>query len=154
MIRPGVLELSSGNHPGDEVLTTFMAEVCAIINARPLLPVSTDPEEPFVLSPATLLTQKTDQTTSPLWDFDIRDIYKSQWKQTQVLAEAFWKKWKHEYLHSLQARRKWQTDHSNIKEGDIVLLMEDSQRNEWPMAIITKTIEGGDNRVRKVILRV
>ncbi|KAI4905881.1 hypothetical protein NFI96_001270 [Prochilodus magdalenae] len=41
-----------------EVLTTFMAEVSAILNTRPLVPVSTDPDSPFIVTPATLLTQK------------------------------------------------------------------------------------------------
>ncbi|XP_059840948.1 uncharacterized protein LOC132402218 [Hypanus sabinus] len=41
-----------------EVLCTLMAEVTAIINARPLLPVSSDPKNPFILSPSMLLTQK------------------------------------------------------------------------------------------------
>ncbi len=41
-----------------EVLCTLMAEVSAIINARPLIPVSTDPQSPFILTPAMLLTQK------------------------------------------------------------------------------------------------
>ncbi|XP_062603438.1 uncharacterized protein LOC134265202 [Saccostrea cucullata] len=41
-----------------EVLCTFMAETTAIVNARPLVPLSTDPEAPCILSPAVLLTQK------------------------------------------------------------------------------------------------
>ncbi|KAK0144245.1 hypothetical protein N1851_017387 [Merluccius polli] len=41
-----------------EVLITFMAEVTAIVNAWPLTTVSTDPEHPVILTPATLLTQK------------------------------------------------------------------------------------------------
>ena len=40
-----------------EVLTTFMAEICSIVNFRPLLQVSPDPDNPVVLSPAMLLTQ-------------------------------------------------------------------------------------------------
>lgn len=39
-----------------EVLVTLMAEVAAIINARPLVPVSSDPEAPLILTPSTLLT--------------------------------------------------------------------------------------------------
>ena len=44
-----------------ETLVTFYAEASAIINSRPLVPVSTDPEYPFILTPYTLLTQKTDK---------------------------------------------------------------------------------------------
>lgn len=34
-----------------DVLTTFTAEVSAMVNSRPLVPVSSDPENPTVLSP-------------------------------------------------------------------------------------------------------
>ncbi|KAK2549401.1 hypothetical protein P5673_030072 [Acropora cervicornis] len=37
-----------------EVLTTLMAKVSFIVNARPLEPVSNDPDAPEVLTPATL----------------------------------------------------------------------------------------------------
>lgn len=46
-----------------EMLTTVMAEVSSIINARPLVPLSYDPEMPFPLTPAILLTLKTNQTS-------------------------------------------------------------------------------------------
>lgn len=42
------------------MLSTLFAEVSSIINARPLLPISYDPEVPFPLTPATILTMKTD----------------------------------------------------------------------------------------------
>lgn len=60
-----------------EVLCTLMAEVTAIINARPLLPVSADPEQPFILSPSMLLTQKTGVPPPP-GDFSDKDRYTKQ----------------------------------------------------------------------------
>ena len=41
-----------------DVLSTFMSEVSAIMNSRSLLLVSSDPEEPSILSPSMILTQK------------------------------------------------------------------------------------------------
>ncbi|XP_071153733.1 uncharacterized protein [Mytilus edulis] len=59
-----------------DVLNTLMAEVSAIVNSRPLVPVSTDPENPLILTPAMLLTQKTDYifTSDHLGEFDKRDL--------------------------------------------------------------------------------
>ncbi|XP_062903592.1 uncharacterized protein LOC134346209 [Mobula hypostoma] len=55
-----------------EVLTNFMAEVMAIVNNRPLRPVSTDTEDPFILTPATLLTQKSGPYPIPPGEFEAR----------------------------------------------------------------------------------
>ena len=42
-----------------EILCTFMAEVTAIMNSRPIVAIDTDSRDPLVLSPNILLTQKT-----------------------------------------------------------------------------------------------
>lgn len=47
-LKIGALSLTA------EVFTTMMAEVVSIITARPLLPVSTDPSDSVILTPATL----------------------------------------------------------------------------------------------------
>lgn len=89
------------------VLVTLMAEVCAIMNARPL-PVSTDPENPLILTPSMLLTQRTGAPLSPPPDFGKAEIICHQWKLVQHLAETFWHKWQREYLSTLQSHAKWQ----------------------------------------------
>ena len=138
-----------------EVLVTFMAEVSAIVNARPLIPVSADPEAPLILTPSMLLTQKTGTSPPPASEFSKGDLLKNQWKRVQALAETFWARWRCEYLSTLQSRQKWQAQKPNLKEGDIVL-MKDSQskRNQWPMGIIVKAIPSKDGLVRKVEVKV
>ncbi len=138
-----------------EVLVTLIAEVTAIMNAWPIVPVSSDPDMPTVLTPAMLLTQKVDSVSAPSGDLDLKDLYQSQWKQVQGLADSFWKRWRQEYLATLQPRRKWQADQPNLQIGDVVLL-KDSQakRNEWPTGLVVNTFPGQDNRVRKVEVRV
>ncbi|XP_061418190.1 uncharacterized protein LOC133349068 [Lethenteron reissneri] len=134
-----------------EVLTTLMAEVSAIINSRPLIPVSTDPESPFILTPATLLTQKTDVLTAPTEEASTADLYRRQWRQVQSFANTFWHRWKNEYLTTLQVRNKWQSNRPDIQEGDLVLLKDNqAKRNEWPMGRILKSIPSADGKVRKV----
>nr|XP_023661283.1 uncharacterized protein LOC111840556 [Paramormyrops kingsleyae] len=117
-----------------EVLVTLMAEVSAIMNGRPLVPVSSDPERPEVLSPAALLTQKLNVVSTPAGDFDPKVLYRKQWKQVQCLANSFWKRWQLEYLTTLQTRRKWQLDWPNLEIGDVVLLKDNqAKRNEFPL---------------------
>jgi len=69
-----------------EVLTTLMAEVSAIINARPLVPVSNDPDAPEVLTPATLLTHKPQHLKPPAGEFSAENLSHKQWKRVQHLV--------------------------------------------------------------------
>lgn len=146
--------LQDTSHLSHEVLCTFMAEVTAIINARPLVPVSTDPDSPLILTPAMLLTQKVGTSPTPPGSFTDENLFRSQWRQVQSLATKFWSRWKTEYLPTLQSRRKWNVTHCNLQTGDHVILKDNQvSRNEWPMARITSAISGRDGKVRKVELR-
>ena len=136
-----------------EVLTTFMAEVMAIVNNRPVVPVSTDAEDPFILSPATLLTQKTGPHLIP--PGDNKNLHKRQWRQVQSLADTFWDRWRKQYLSTLQARRKWTSDKPNITPGSVVLMRDSqSKRNDWPMGVISQVFPSKDGRVRKVEVKI
>ncbi|XP_069133221.1 uncharacterized protein [Argopecten irradians] len=138
-----------------EMLVTFLAEVCAVVNSRPLVGISTDPEAPEVLTPNLLLTQKPTSVDDMDLSVDTKNIYRRQWKLVQHLADAFWSRWKKEYLHTLQVRRKWQSDVPNIKENDIVLMKDDQVcRNEWPVAVVDRVFPSEDGRVRSVEIAI
>lgn len=139
-----------------EVLTTFLAEASSIINSRPLVPVSTDPENPLVLSPSTLLTQKTSNKDVIFADHENKnELLQTQWRRVQHLASIFWKRWKTEYLNTLQMRRKWNSHQRNLSPGDVVLICDkELSRNSWPLGIVTKALPSDDELVRKVTVRV
>ena len=137
-------------HLTHDVLTTLMVEVPAIINNRPLVPISTDPSVPELLTPASILTVKSTPALTPPGEFIQRNMYTLQWKQVQHLANIFWMQWKKEFLPLLQPRRKWQNESPNIKERDLVL-MRDQQTpgSQCPLARITRAIASKDQKVRK-----
>ena len=83
-----------------EVLSTLMAEVTAIVNSRRLVPVSTDPTMPEILTPSTLLTQKSSTLKAIPGEFTAVDLCKhnKQWRNLQHLANLFWAKWRKEFL--------------------------------------------------------
>ena len=45
---------------------------------------------------------------------------------------------------------KWNKPRRNLKEGDVVLVQEETPRNQWPLAMVTKSFPSKDNLVRKV----
>jgi hypothetical protein len=91
-----------------DVLCTLMAEVSVIINSRPLVPISTDPDDQFVMSPNVLLTQKLSHNAgcAEFKEFEFKDMIKSEWRRVQGLADQFWKKWRRDYLHLLHTSAK------------------------------------------------
>ncbi|XP_059810833.1 plectin-like [Hypanus sabinus] len=146
-------EIQQRTRLAHEVLCTLMAEVTAIINAQSFLPVSSDPENPFILSPSTLLTQKAGAPPPP-GDFSDKDLYTKQWRQVQALANQFWPRWRQKYLPLLQQRQKWTEPHRNLQVEDLVLLRDkQAARNSWPTARITATFPSGDGHVRKIELK-
>ena len=154
VVRNIMTTLLIDHHPKiltHEVLVTFFAEVCKIVNSRPLVPVSSDPNSPFVLSPSILLTQKVDIPLTLPTEIDIKEVYRSQWKHVHSLAEEFWKRWKKEYLSSLQPRNKWVNSSPNLKVDDVVLLKNhECPQGQWPLGIVDKVFPGKDGLVRKV----
>lgn len=138
-----------------ETLTTFMAEVCSIINSRPLVQISSDPDSTLVLSPMMLLTGKVNYLPVIPESDNIKDMYRAQWKHVQVLSEIFWKHWRQDYLQNLQPRRKWRDDRPNLKVGDVILLKDSAvHRTDWPIGVITETYQSSDGKVRKARVRV
>ncbi|VDI72543.1 Hypothetical predicted protein [Mytilus galloprovincialis] len=96
-ILDSMLLNAAGRSLTHDVLNTLMAEVSAIVNSRPLVPVSTDPENPLILTPAMLLTQKTDyifHLRSILENSIKRDLCLAEWRRVQALASVFWSRWR------------------------------------------------------------
>ncbi|XP_067947596.1 uncharacterized protein [Watersipora subatra] len=156
MIRTArnVLKSLLKNHGGrldTSGLRTLLYEVMAIVNSRPLSPV-TDEDKP--LTPNMLLTMKSDVVLPPPGRYEDADIYcRKRWRAVQHLANVFWHRWRGEYLTQLQARQKWVKETPNLTVGSIVLIKdEDLIRNNWTKCRVVECIKSPDNRVRSVKL--
>ena len=69
-----------GRNPTHEELTTLMLEICAIVNNRPFMDVSCDPDSPVMLTPSMLLTIKTSSNVSQFPPFINKEALRSSWK--------------------------------------------------------------------------
>ncbi|XP_059097362.1 uncharacterized protein LOC131891740 [Tigriopus californicus] len=138
----------------DESLNTLMCEVEAILNGRPLTPVSDDPNDMEPLTPNHLLLQRSGPTYPPGIFRDADQYAKHRWRQVQHLADVFWKRWSREYVTSLVSRSKWQEKRRNVSVNDLVLLvMENTMRSQWPLGRIMETYPDGDGNVRTVKIK-
>ena len=137
----------------DEILSTLFCEVENIINSRPLTKVSDDPEDLSALTPNHLLLLR-EGPVPPAGLFQSGDVFRKRWRHTQFLAAQFWKRWVKEYLPCLQSRNKWQDVSANLKEGDLVLVVdENTPRGLWPLGLIIGVHFGRDGLVRSVRVR-
>ena len=98
-----------GKSLNDESLCTFLAEVEAIINTRPITSESlSDVHISVPLCPMQLLTMKSRVVVPPPGEFQKEDIYyRKQWGRVQHLANEFWNRWKKEVHATIQVCHKW-----------------------------------------------
>ncbi|UYV78053.1 hypothetical protein LAZ67_15003314 [Cordylochernes scorpioides] len=137
-------------------LTTFLTQIEATLNQRPLTPLSEDHNDLEALTPAHFLSGPS---TSNLPETDNQQANLSinlsaRWKHIQELKKLFILRWKKEYVINLQKRGKWKSAKPNVKIGDLVLIMEQSiSSSSWILGRVSKTFHGPDMLVRTVKLR-
>jgi len=137
----------------DERLETVFCEAEAIVNGRPLTPVSDSPSDFEPLTPNHLLLLRGSAPTIP-GHFTKDDKYSRRWRHVQYLADVFWKRWIKEYLPTLQLRDKWIEIKRNLKENDIVLILDEATpRLAWPLGRVLKTLPGRDGLVRSAVVK-
>ena len=139
-----------------EEFTTLVLEAISIVNSTPLTDIPSDPNEPFPVSPALLLTQREVDSNTPenFGTTDLLSYGSRRWRRVQYLSNQFWVRWKREYLINQQKRHKWMHKSRNVCVGDVVLLSENASRNSWPMGIISEVMKSKDGLVRRVKIRM
>ena len=66
------------------------------------------------------------------------------------MRDQFWSRYKQEYLQSLQPRSKLNERQRDLEVGGIVIMKEETPRNEWHLAqVIEAIMTESDGEVRK-----
>ena len=141
---------------GTELLTfehlhTLVVEIEAILNSRPLTPISSDPKDPPppVLTPGHFLIG---DTLTSLRERDFRTVPAgrlSSWQRIHQIKQHFWSRWYREYLNELTRRNKWDKGKHDVREGTVVILREDNVPSmQWPLGRVIKVHPGVDGIIR------
>lgn len=78
----------------------------------------------------------------------------SHWNHIQNMVQGFWKRWRMEYLTSLQERPKWQQIKRNLEVADVVVIKEPNlPPTKWLLGRIESVTNGSDGRVRVASVR-
>lgn len=139
---------------GEQVLTfeefyTILVQIEAILNSRPLVDVSSDPNDFSVLTPGHFLTLEP-LTSIP--DPDLSHLKLNQlnrWQLLQKIHQDFWKRWHLEYLNSMMQRSKSTSDAPILRINDLVLLKDDNLPPlRWKLGRVINLHPGDDGIVR------
>ena len=132
-----------------EEFSTSLAQIEAIMNSRPLCPLSNDPSDLNSLTPGHFLIGCS-LTAYPEKDLaNISENRLSIYQRIQKIQQSFWKRWSVEYLNCLQNRPKWIHTQENLKENDLVLIKEDNLPPlKWALARVVEVLPGKDGKVR------
>ena len=142
--------LVSGQTLTDEGLATLMVEVEAILNSRPLTPVTFDPNDNEPLTPNHLcfklvprLQHQVFSERTTVMFVDVGGKY-SEWQISSGDTGL-------EYLPTLLPRQKWTTKRNNIQLGDVALIAGDGHsRSNWQMGRVLRVFPDSRIIVRQV----
>lgn len=145
---------------GDEKLTmdsfsTLLCKIEAVLNSRPLCPITADVEELTALTPAHFIIG------APLlslpeynWE-DTPSNRLSKWQHIQKMSQQLWQRWSKEYLSTLQTRQRWTQESPPLRVNDVVVVAEDNMPPlHWSLARVTELHPGADKVPRVATIRV
>lgn len=137
-----------------EEFNTVLTQVEAVLNSRPLSPMSTDPHDYNPLSPAHFLVGRS--LTAPPCS-DLQDVTSSQltrYQRVEQIRQHFWTRWSKEYVSEMQIRTKWKTRQADLKPDVLVLIKEDNSAPlKWRLGCIINTVPGNDGVSRVADIR-
>lgn len=137
-----------------ESFNSLLVQVESIVNSRPLVPLTEDPEDLMALTPGHFLIGGSllSLPESPITD--VRQTIRCNYKHLRFLFEQFWNKWSKDYLHTLQERCKWHVSSDIFKVGQCVILHEDNLPPMlWKLGRIVAVHPGSDDKIRVVTVK-
>lgn len=137
-----------------EELMTLVVRIECVLNSRPLQPLSNDPNDLEALTPGHFLIG---QPLLAVPENNLIDVATNRLRRWQLIRQAFqsfWRRWSHEYLNTLQGRKKWFRQKENLALGDLVVIhLPNCSPMIWPLGRIIQVHPGPDEVVRVVTVR-
>lgn len=137
-----------------EEFSTILTQIEACLNSRPICQLSSDPNDPQVLTPGHFLIGAP-LNSLPEPDYNhVPGNRLNRWQLTQQCVQRVWHHWSRDYLNQLQQRKKWNTPSPNLQPGMLMLLKDDNTSPlQWRLATIEEIHPGPDGLVRVASVR-
>lgn len=132
----------------------MLTQIEAVMNSRPLTPLSDDLNDLSYLTPGHFLVGDT-LTVVPQRDVTHIPVNRlSRWQHVNQIYQHFWRRWSREYLQQLQQHTKWKCAKGlQSNKGDIAMMVEsESSPLKWSVGRID-VHPRADGTVRVVSIR-
>ena len=137
-----------------EEMNTLLVQVEAILNSRPLTPLSNDPSDLYPLTPAHLLIGRSLTFVPQSIVSADRISSLARFNRIQLLKQHFWNRFSNEYITLLQQKTKWMRSSATLKEGTLVVIKDKSSPPiQWLLGRIIRILPGKDGVTRVADIR-
>lgn len=134
-----------------EDFSTVLARIEAVLNSRPISPISNNPSDFTALTPGHFLTGRAllarpqcPSTDNPTKRYQFMDR----------LIQHFWERFRQDVLATMQIRKKWNDDKPNLQKNDLVVLKDERfPVNQWPLGRIVEVHPGSDGLIRVATIK-
>ncbi|XP_041973748.1 uncharacterized protein LOC121729336 isoform X1 [Aricia agestis] len=137
-----------------EELSTCLIQIEAILNSRPLTPLSSDPSDLSFLTPSHFLLGRAQSSIirPGLTEHNIHRL--QRFDRIEKLRQHFWQRYSNEYVSLLQQRTRWQTGGQDLKVGAMVLVRDvNLPPLLWLLGRVVAVKPGTDGRSRVADIR-
>jgi len=135
-------------------LTTLVVRIEGVLNSRPLQPLSSDPNDLEAPTPGYFLIG---QPLLAIPEENVIDVVTNRlrrWKLIRQALQSFWWRWIHEYLQTLQGRKRWFKQAENLVVGDLVAIHTPNHPPmSWQLGRIKEVHPSPDNVIRVITIR-
>ena len=103
-----------------EQFLILLTGIEAILNSRPLHPLSDDPNDLQALTPGHFLGGEPLVLPLPFVTNEMPNTKGIKlWKERKTMLAHFWSRWQEEYLSTLYERKKWRREKYGLREGQL-----------------------------------
>lgn len=150
-VKTALVRLVTKKYPKEKVLYTALIEIENMVNSHPLTYVPVNPDQEEIITPNHFLVGRVGSEGAKNLILTENIMTGKQLKETRELVDMFWKRWIQEYLPTLTRRSKWFEKGPEMKEGDLVIIVDHNfAKNTWLKGRIQQTYPGKDGITRVV----
>ncbi|XP_062541572.1 uncharacterized protein LOC134209590 [Armigeres subalbatus] len=150
-VKTAMESINQFRAPSEEVFQTVLCDAESMVNSRPLTYVPLETSDQEALTPNHFILLSSNGVKQPeKMPATESEALRNGWNLCRYILDQFWKRWIREYLPILTRRTKWHEEVKPIEVGDLVFIVGESTRNQWPRGKVLKVIQGRDGRIRQV----